>query len=40
MLTVTITSRRLCAAATRSVRACSRSASSVISEAAPIAPEK
>lgn len=37
--TVTITSRRLCTAATRSVRACSRSASSVISEAAPITRE-
>ena len=40
IVTVTITSRRLWLAATRSVRACSRSASSVISEAAPIAPEK
>ena len=40
MLTVTMTRRRLWLAATRSVRAFSRSASSVISEAAPMAPAK
>jgi hypothetical protein len=36
----TITKRMLCAAATRSVRAPWRSASSVISDAPPIEPEK
>ena len=40
MVTVTISRRRLWLAATRSVRAFSRSASSVISDAAPMAPEK
>ena len=40
IVTVTITRRRLWLAATRSVRAFSRSDSSVISDAAPMAPEK
>ena len=40
MVTVTTTSRRLCAAATRSVRAPAASPISVISVAPPMAPEK
>ncbi|MNV71366.1 hypothetical protein D3C71_1643790 [compost metagenome] len=40
MVTVTMSRRRLWLAATRSVRAFSRSDSSVISDAAPIAPAK
>ncbi|MDT4832911.1 hypothetical protein FQZ97_664840 [compost metagenome] len=40
IVTVTTISRRLCAAATRSVRAPADSASSVISEAPPMAPAK
>ena len=38
--TTTINKRRLCAAATRSVRAPTRSASKVISDAPPMAPAK